>query len=365
MIPVYKPYITCDSLKHVYDALDSKQIIWFGKYKDIVKEKLENYLETENVLLLANGTVACHLMSKCLKIKYPGIKRIIVPNNVYVAAWNGLLFDGEYDLVPIEPDLDTWNMDVSLTQQYLDEETAILAVHNLGNIINIPSLKRNFPNTVIIEDNCEGFSGGHEGTKSGTQSFCSAMSFCGNKTITCGEGGALIVHNKGLYDEMFSYHCQGKTEQVYIHDKLGYNYRMTNVQAAILLGQIELLEEIKYRKHKIFEMYKNNFSQIEEIKLQKDEDFSVNAEWIMAIRIIGNICYEPVKKFYNDRGVDIRPMFYPITFHKHLSYIKCDIEKAEMLSKECFMLPSYPDLSEEEIMKVIDTTKEYIEKINE
>ena len=364
MIPVYKPYLPDDSLRYAHDALRSQWIIWTGEYKDKARQMLEGYLGSKHVLLLGNGTMACHLMSKCLRMRHPMVKRVIVPNNVYVAAWNGLLFDADanYTLVPIEPDINTWNMDTNLIGQQLDEGTAVLVVHNIGNIINVPKLLARFPGLVTIEDNCEGFSGEYNGIKSGVSSLCSAISFCGNKTITCGEGVALITNDDELYREMAIYHCQGQTDETYVHDRVGYNYRMTNIQAAILVGQMHILQDIKNKKHEIFNLYRKLFSGIREVVLQKDEIGTVNAEWLFGIRVLNSEGYHSAKKFYNEHGIDIRPMFYPITKHKHLSGIECRIENASILSKECILLPSYPDLAEDDIVKVVDVTKKYINR---
>ena len=360
MIPLYKPYFTDDCFEHVQKALDSKWIIWRGEYKDIVKNVLEKYLDIEHLLLLSNGTVACHLISKAVRLKYPNIKKIIVPNNVYIAAWNGFLFDGYFKLIPIDADIDTWNFDISKIDDYIDEQTAVLVVHNLGNIVNVPKLQRKFPETIFVEDNCEGFSGEYENKKSGTQSFCSAISFCGNKIITSGEGGALLVHNQDLYEYMFSLHCQGESSKQYIHDKMGYNYRMTNIQAAILYGQFEMLDEIKRKKTELFDFYRKALSNKSRIVFQKNENNTINAEWMMAIRVLGNVGYDYTKNYFNTRGVDIRPMFYPINYHPYLSNIKCETKNAEILSRECFMIPSFPSITDSERCRVADVILSYI-----
>lgn len=117
-----------------------------------------------------------------LKYKYPHIK-IIVPNNVYVCAWNSFLFDKEYELVPIDADINTWNFDLDKLESVIDETSAVLIVHNIGNIINVPNLKKRFPNTIFLEDNCEGFLGKYNDKYTGTESFIFSF-FFGNKTLT-------------------------------------------------------------------------------------------------------------------------------------------------------------------------------------
>jgi len=365
MIPVYQPYIPKHCLQYAHDALDSGWISQ-GKYKKLATEHLQELTGIKYILLTVNGTAATHLTYKCLKYKYPSINKIIVPNNVYVAVWNSLLFDTPTpQLIPIDADEKTWNMDTGqLKKIRSNEKIGVSIVHNLGNIINVPELIRTTNNLVFIEDNCEGFLGKYEKQYSGMASLCSSISFFGNKTITCGEGGAFCTNDKELYDYAFRCHGQGQSQQKYIHDMLGYNYRLTNVSAAILYGQLQYLNEILEKKTKLFELYHQAFSSNEHILLQEREANTIPANWMMGIRILNNKSFEEAQSYFNNSGIDIRPMFYPMSYHQHLSHLKNDEHIATLLSKECFIIPSYPDLSKEEINKVIATVKSYAKEIN-
>ena len=117
-----------------------------------------------------------------------------------------------------------------------------MIVHNIGNVIDVPMLKNRFPNTIFIEDNCEGFLGKYGDKYTGTDSFASSISFFGNKTLTSGEGGAFITNDCDVFEYINKIKSQGQSNEKFIHDVLGYNYRMTNVQAAILLGQLECID---------------------------------------------------------------------------------------------------------------------------
>ena len=256
MIPIYKPFFTEDNLKYAHKAIRSGWVSSHGEYLDLTKEKLKEITNYKKIILTNNGTSSTHLLALALKYKHPKIKKIIVPNNVYVAAWNSFLFDKNYELIPIDCDLDTWNFDLSSIEKNLDENTAILVVHNIGNVINVPKLKLEFPNTVILEDNCEGFLGKYEGKFTGSDSLCSSISFFGNKTITSGEGGAFITSDDDVFEFINTTKNQGQSDIKFIHNILGYNYRMTNVQAAILYGQLCDLKEIQERKEFIFDEYK-------------------------------------------------------------------------------------------------------------
>ncbi|HEY5267650.1 MAG TPA: DegT/DnrJ/EryC1/StrS family aminotransferase [Candidatus Saccharimonadales bacterium] len=364
-IPIYKPYLPKESLDYAHKALDSTWISSKGDYIQIVQEKLQELLNTKHVLLVNNGTSACHLVAKALTHKH-GINKIIVPNNVYVAAWNAFLFDKEYELLGIDADLDTWNFDL----QELDitikmyPEAAVLVVHNVGNIINVPELQKKYPSTVFVEDNCEGFLGTYNGMQSGTAGFASAISFFGNKNITCGEGGAFITNDESAYNFIKSTHAQGQSSTRFIHDILGNNFRMTNIQAAILLGQLEVLPEIWDRKLSLFENYRDALDGRQDIFMQTMAPDTAHSNWMFGVRIPGNENYEKAELYFKGQGIEIRPMFYPIHAHQYLvndysvSWSNCD--NAELLNKECFILPSYVELTKQEQDHIITTVEAYI-----
>lgn len=364
MIPIYKPYFTENNLKHAHDAIKSGWVSSQGEYLDIVKNKLKEYLDCEKIILTNNGTTATHLTALALKYKYPHIKKIIVPNNVYVAAWNSFLFDKEYELVPVDADLDTWNFNLDKLESVIDENSAVLIVHNIGNVIDVPNLKRKFPNTIFVEDNCEGFLGKYGDKYTGTESFASSISFFGNKTLTSGEGGAFITNDSDVFEYINKIKSQGQSNEKFVHDVLGYNYRMTNVQAAILLGQIECVDEIKEKKHRIFQKYRSIFENEESISLQKIEDGTTHSEWMFGMRF--NDFTSKQKKDLElhlfKMGVDTRPMFYEMSRHNYLSKIKNEDSVAKQLNEQCLILPSFPQLTESQVNFIGDKILKYIKK---
>ncbi len=362
MIPIYQPYLTNSNKRYAHDAIDSGWISSQGKYLDLTKNKLKEILNSKYLILTNNGTSATHLISIALKFKYPHVRKLIVPNNVYVAAWNSFIFDKYYEIIPIDCSLETWNMDTSKLENIVDDKTAILIVHNLGNIVNVPKLKTKYPNTLFIEDNCEGFLGKYDNNYSGTLSFASSISFFGNKTLTSGEGGAFLTDDEDVFHHINKVKSQGQSDEKFIHDILGYNYRMTNIQAGLLLGQIEDLDIIQENKRKIFSNYVDNLSGIERISFQKIESGTEHSNWMVGLRI-ENFTSKKLQKmrmYLYQNNIETRPMFYPITRHKHLSHLQCDIQNAQKLNSECFILPSYPELSESQISYITDKIKNFI-----
>jgi perosamine synthetase len=361
MIPIYKPYFTKENLKYAHDAIDSGWVSSQGEYLDYVKNKFKDIIGFNKIILTNNGTTATHLLALALKYKYPHINKIIVPNNVYVAAWNSFLFDKNYELIPIDADLETWNFDLNKIEEKLDENTAILVVHNIGNIVNVPELKRRFPNTVIMEDNCEGFLGKYEDKYTGTESFVSSASFFGNKNITSGEGGIFMTNDDDVFDYINTIKNQGQSEEKFIHNLLGYNYRMTNVQAAILYGQLFDLDIILDKKKDIFQNYKNNLKDVKYLQFQKIVDNTTHSNWMFGIRFT-NFDLEKTKDlqlYLYKNGVETRPMFYDIKKHLYLSNIECETKNAEILQSQCIILPSFPNLTKSQINFISDAIKKY------
>lgn len=354
MIPIYKPFLNEKNLEHAHKAIDSTWISSTGDYLDLSKNKLKEITKSKFAILTNNGTTATHLLALALKYKYPKVNKIIVPNNVYVAAWNSFLFGPKYKLIPIDADLETWNFKLDEIEKHIDENTAILAVHNVGNIINVPKLKERFPNTPILEDNCEGFLGKYtsdnELVYSGTKSLISSVSFFGNKTITCGEGGAVFLDDEELFEYINNIKSQGQSNIRYIHDHLGYNYRMTNVQAALLYGQMEDLDKIISLKENIVNEYKKRLDYLVDrglLAYQKIDEGTKHSLWMFAVRFptINQKIKKELELFLYTNSIETRPMFYSIKRHKHLKSIKCDTTNADTLNSQCLILPSSPELT--------------------
>lgn len=376
MIPVYKPYLPPGALDKAHEALDSTWLSSQGKYIQIVQEKLQELLNVKYVLPLNNGTSACHLMAKCAsKFRHKKFNenmkiQVIVPNNVYVAAWNAFLFDSHFILIPIEADLNTWNYDLDRLDEAITRlpNAMVLVVHNIGNIINVPELQRKYPDTTFIEDNCEGFLGTYEGLRSGTASYCSAISFFGNKNITSGEGGAFVTNDEDAYLFAKCVQGQGQSSKRFVHSELGYNYRMTNIQAAILCGQLDLLPQILSLKSGIFDIYRRAFDSREDIKIQAIDPNTTHSNWMFGVRIPGNPGYDQAEAFFKTHGIEVRPMFYPLNAHRHLKFngmnvYGCNYTTAEQLNRECFILPSYPELNIGEQTHIIYNVNEYVKKV--
>lgn len=364
-IKIYEPYIK-KYKKSIIKALDDGWISSQGEFINKTSEKLQDILNVKHVILMSNGTCATHCLFLAIKYKYPDIDTIYVPNNVYIASWNAMLMEYPKESMKVmNIDRETWNIDTD--SEYinsLQKNSAVLIVHNLGNIINVPRLKRLRPDIVFVEDACEGLFGKYEGINVGASdsSLCAAFSFFANKIITSGEGGAVTTNDTELYNYLKRKINQGMTTERYIHDIHAYNYRMTNIHAGLLFDQLEDIDNILSMKQKLFENYRNLLKE-KSLLSYKIEENTTPAPWIFPIRVFNNPDYSNIDEFMKSNDIEIRPFFYPITKHKHLDDIKLDDrqkEISELLSKEIVMIPSYPELTFKEQEYIIERFQEYI-----
>lgn len=340
------------------DALESGWISSIGPYIDKSTHLLEKILGNgSRVILVNNGTSACHLMFLALKKFHPEIKTIYMPDRVYVAVWNTALYEYKIENLRVLPwNPNSWNQDMNLDK--LELGAAVVIVHNLGNIIDVEAIKKERPDLTLLEDNCEGFMGMYNDKYTGSSDavLCSTASFFGNKNITCGEGGAIITHDDDVYNFLKMSHNQGNTKERYVHGVIGYNYRMTNIQAAFLYDQFNKWNEIINAKKHVFETYNKCRSKskilLDFTSLPEVTDTTVHANWMYALKIKTNFEYEAIRKYFESEDIETRPFFYPINRHHHLSTIEC--QKVDT-SYQIVMFPSYPKLKEREIAYIMET----------
>ena len=214
-ISIYEPNVKEYSSSAI-KAIESGWISNHGEYIQKSTELLSQTLDVPYVILMSNGTCSTHCLFLSLQFRYPTINRIYVPSNAYIAAWNSLLMVYNQDILSVmKMDENTWNIDTSETYlKSLESNSAVLIVHNIGNIINVPRLKRIRPDLIFVEDNCEGLFGKYESIYSGTSpdSLCSSVSFYGNKIITTGEGGAFITNHSDIYEYIKKVYSQGMSD---------------------------------------------------------------------------------------------------------------------------------------------------------
>lgn len=365
MIPVYKPYIAKYKTSAIA-AIDSEWISNHGIYVDLASHRLKEILGVKHCILMNNGTSATHALIRAIKFKHPEVNKIYVPNNVFIAPINCALL--EFDVSQMEiMRTDPTTLNICVDTEYirsLAPNSAVLIVHNLGNIVNVPRLKAIRPDLIFVEDNCEGLFGKYNNIYSGTSpaSLCSAISFYGNKSITTGEGGAFLTNDDKLYRYMKVYYSHGMSDVRYIHNVLGTNYRMTNVQAGLLYDQLNDIEHILSLKKEIVDRYVSRLDSLHranKVKYLATEDATSPSGWMFCLLIPG-VNYAQLENYLLEKQVQVRPFFYSLNHHAHLVDLPCHDSSEPAIAKYGVMLPSYPGLTADEQTYIVKCIEEFL-----
>jgi perosamine synthetase len=366
MIPIYQPTVYKTS---AMDAIESGWISNRGPYIAKATAQLEKAVGCRHAVLMSNGTVATHALFLALKHFHPTLRKIYVPDHVYVAAWNAALMAYPHDMLEVLPaDPATYNLyDQDNVLQSLDAGAAVLIVHNVGQVVNIPRLKRLRPDLIFVEDACEGLFGKYDADTyvGGSDAvFASSVSFYGNKILTSGEGGAFLTNHDAVAAYIRHIYTQGMTETQFVHDGLAYNYRMTNVQAAFLHDQLNDLDTILAQKHAVFAAYRAAFATMDRVQLPVSDEGTMAAPWMFSIRMLGHkMSPKETAAFFKERGVETRPFFYSHTAHSHLTKLAVHPRFKDLsdVHHEYIVLPSSPSLTAADIAKVCDAVQQALE----
>ncbi len=363
MIPIYSP-LKC-SYNRAFKAIESGWISSQGTYIKEAEKAISQRFNYSNFILMNNGTTATHCLFLALRHFHPEIKTIYVPNNVYVAVWNCVLMEYEKSALKVLPIFQ--DLCIPTDEQFLnalEPNSAIVIVHNVGNIIDVDKIKKIRPDIILVEDMCEALFGNYQsGVYVGANPnvLCSSISFFANKSITCGEGGGLATEHAHVAEYIRRIINQGNTSQRYIHDIHAYNYRPTNIQAALLLDQLDCADYICKRKTEIFNRYTEHFKSCKHIILPRSA--TPAAHWMFILQIKNSPGFDVVSKYCASKNIDIRPFFYPLNVHAHLSdIVYAKDELSTQLSTECFILPSFPELTDEQVDTISDTILEFANK---
>jgi perosamine synthetase len=366
MIPIYKPYLK-NYKQSAIKCINDEWISNHGIFVKLAADKLCDITGIEYCILMNNGTSATQCLYKALKFKYPNVNKIYVPNNVFIAPINcGLMEFGmdSFEIMKMNPN--TLNIDTS--EEYirtLEKNSCVMIVHNLGNIVNVPRLKKIRPDIIFIEDNCEGLFGTYDGKFSGSESLCSSISFYGNKTVTTGEGGAFLTNDPEIYKFIKVIYSHGMSEKRYVHNLLGYNFRMTNIEAGFLYDQLCDYTHILSLKKKIFDNYDLLLSELikKKLVLKTEPESNTQISYWMYVILIPDINYDRLETFMEQKNIQIRPIFYDLHTHQHLQQMKKTLEQpfTHKVSQYGVMIPSYPELSPEEQKYITSCIGEYIQ----
>lgn len=358
-IPVYKPFLGGNEKKYVNDCLDSTWISSKGKYVDLFEKEFSKYINVNHSITVSNGTVALHLALEALGIKFED--EVIVPTFTYIASVNAIIYTGAKPVF-VDSLENNWQIDpVDIRKKITKKTKAIMVVHLYGHPCNMDEIMKIAKEyeLYVIEDCAEAFGSKYKGKFVGTFGDISTFSFFGNKTITTGEGGMVVTNDETLYERALHLKGQGLAKwREYWHDVVGYNYRMTNICAAIGLAQLEQADKFINKKREIANWYKKELVGLP-LKIQPEQKGTFNTYWMVTIVLEDYRKREALREYLKENEIETRPTFYPIhtmpmfskTFERHII--------AEKIARSGMNLPSYPELCYEEVKFICDKISEF------
>ncbi len=363
-IPLIEPDIGFKEKKIVNKCLDSKWISSRGNFVKIFEKRFEKILNTKYAVATSNGTVALELALLSLGIKKND--EIIVPNLTFAATANAVLNAGaKLKLCDVDPD--TWNISIENLKKLITNTTkAIIVVHLYGQPFDIRKLNKILKNKkiLIIEDCAEAIGSHYYNHHVGYYSDAATFSFFGNKTITTGEGGMVLFKNKKNYNLACKIRNNGMNEiKKYWHDIKGSNFKLTNIQAAIGIAQIDKLNKYVKKKNLIARNYKKLFNKFKlDIKVPINQAFAINSYWLFTILINNPKKRDKLIKFLKSKGIDSRPLFYPLSLMKpYHNKVKRKFSNSVDISKRGVSLPSSYNLSFDDQAHIVKNIKYFLD----
>jgi perosamine synthetase len=356
--PVYQPNLAGNEQKYVQECLDSTWISSKGKFIKQFQENFSNFTGIKYSVAVSNGTVALHVALLALGI---GIDdEVIVPTFTYIASVNSITYTGAKPIF-VDSDPITWQIDTNKVEKIISKKTkAIMAVHIYGHPCEMDGLKKIADkfNLFIIEDCAEAIGSYYKGNHVGMFGDISTFSFFGNKTITTGEGGMVCTKSGKLNELVVRLKGQGLAKnQEYFHDIIGYNYRMTNICASIGCAQLERVDHILSQKRKVTQYYINELNNLP-VEFHQETGGIKHSYWMFTILVKSENERSDLRKHLAENGIETRPSFHPV--HTMPMYETNEkFEVAENLGERGINLPSYPDLSEEDIKYITDKIKSF------
>ena len=350
--PVYQPSLTGNEKKYVNECLDSTWISSKGKFIAEFESGFARYIGIRHAATVSNGTVALHLALVALGVG-PGME-VIVPTLTYIASVNAIAYTGA---VPVFADSleSTWQMDPEDVRRRITPRTrAILAVHLYGHPCDMPALcaiaKEH--DLLLIEDCAESFGSLCEGRQTGTFGDIATFSFFGNKTITTGEGGMVVTNDETLHERVYHFKGQGLAKyREYWHDVIGYNYRMTNICAAIGLAQLEQADAFIAKKRKLAAWYMEELAGTG-LVFHEAHGNVLHTHWMCSILVPRPGERDPLRAELVKEGIETRPLFSPVHSMPMYSQRFQKYPVSESLGRRGINLPSYPSLTRDQVGEI-------------
>lgn len=361
-IPIYQPSLTGNERRYVLECLESTWISSKGRFIGEFERRFAEFVSVRHAATVANGTVALHLALVALGIG-PG-DEVIVPTLTYIASVNAISYTGA---TPVFVDSlpKTWQVDPDDVRRKITPRTrAIMAVHLYGHPCEMTALKSlaRECGAYLIEDCAEAIGTLYQGKHVGTFGDVGTFSFFGNKTITTGEGGMVVTGNETLHDRVVHFRGQGlAAHRQYWHDVVGYNYRMTNICAALGVAQLEQVHLFLERKRRIAMRYRSGLEGLS-VVFHGEANGVCHSYWMCSLLVKDPASRDPLREYLASAGIETRPVFYPVHTMPMYSQRYQSLPVAEDIGWRGINLPSWPDMSDAQVDEVCACVREFLER---
>ena len=373
MLLLSGPNIAGNEWKYVKDCLDTGWVSSVGAYVNQFENMVAEFAGCKYGVATSNGTAALQIALQLANVQRDDY--VIVPNVTFIASVNSIKYSGANPIL-IDVDPQTWQMDLNLLEDFLENETGqkngqcvylkndrvikcIMPVHVLGNVCDMDRLMKlaDEYNLAIVEDATESLGSYYKGRHTGGFGLLGCFSFNGNKIITTGGGGVIVTNNEELAKKAKHLTTQAKSDTFeYIHDEVGYNFRLVNVLAAMGVAQMELLPSFIKRKKTIDAMYKKQLGGVGDITFQKVEPSVDPNCWLFTLMTDKQ---KMVLQILNDHKMQSRPFWVPMNklrmFQNDVYYTKDD--RSDFVYKRCLSIPCSTNITDVEIDAVVEKIK--------
>ena len=355
------PHMSGNELKYIEKVFESNYIAPLGEYVNKFEDSIKNYANIENALAVTSGTAAIHLALRVLGITKDD--DVLASTFTFIGSVNAILYQGA-NPVFIDSDDETWNLSPKLLNKYLCEcekkPKALIVTHLYGMCADIEKIADicRLHGVYLIEDAAESLGAIFKGKHTGTFGDFGIYSFNGNKILTTSGGGMLISHNKDWIEKAKFYSTQAKEPFIhYEHLEYGYNYRMSNVLAAIGVGQMEVIEDRVAKKREIFEWYKECLQDVQEIKLMPELEDTRGNRWLTALTF-ENSDYNKIMKALEEVNVESRPLWKPMHMQPLFENSKAITDgTSENLYNKGLCLASSTTMTKDDVIMICDVIK--------
>jgi len=363
-IPVAVPYLSGNEKKYVEDCLDSTWISSNGKYIKEFEDSFANWIGAKHAITCCNGTVALHLSLLALDIKEGD--EVLVPTFTYIATANAVRYCGAKPVL-VDCLADTWNIDpIDMEKKITPRTRGVIPVHLYGNPCDMDAVmaiaRRN--HLFVLEDAAECHGAEFNGVKAGSFGDTGVFSFYGNKIITTGEGGMIITNNDELASKIRIFKGQGMDpNRRYWFNVIGYNYRMTNIEAAIGLAQLENVSEHIAARRRVAGWYEEYLQGLEDYLIPQKQTEGAKSVWWMYSMLLtqkAKLSRDELMTYLAGDNIETRPLFYPMHIMPPYYDEKANCPVAENIALRGINLPTHALLSKGDVEFICTRIKHYI-----